>query len=138
MQRHTFPHVPGLIFRPAHFAPAACAGIVAHALHLYDRLEAAVASGATPETAHIPQPAYVRSAAHNLQSEERFVRVSLEETDGRTVRSEYFPRYGEDGHALAYFQRNANLPDFVADDLVPDVRAVIEGEVKVWPRRART
>lgn len=133
MQRHTFARVPGLIFRPDHFAPAACARIVAHALHLYDRLEAAVPGAAAPETAHIPQPAYVRSAAHNLQSEERFVRVPLEEAGGRTIRGEYFPRYGEGGHALAYFQRNANLPDFVPAELLPGVLEVIESEGLVAP-----
>jgi hypothetical protein len=133
VQRHTFAHVPGLIFRPDHFAPSTCARIVAHALNLYDRLEAAVSGGIAPETAHIPQPAYVRSAAHNLQSEEQFVRVPLEEAGARTIRGEYFPRYGEDGHALAYFQRNANLPDFVSAELLPGVLEVIESEGLVAP-----
>jgi hypothetical protein len=131
--RHTFAHVPGLIFRPDHFAPPACADIVRRALDLYERLEASVAGGATPETAHIPQPAYVRSAQHNLQSEERFVRVALEEAEGRVIRCEFFPRYGEAGHALAYFQRNANLPDFVPTELLPGVLGVLEGEGLVAP-----
>lgn len=127
MHRTAFDHIPGLLLFPDFFAPETCERLVRQSLALYDRLEAAVNPDAL-QTAHIPQPAYVRSDKHNLQSEEQFVRVALTEGDDRVIRSEYFPRYGEDGHALGYFQRNANLPDFAADDLVPDVRRMIERE----------
>lgn len=100
---------------------------------LYDRLEAAIGRTGATERAHIPQPAYVRSAEHNLRSEEHFARVGLTEAGGRVIRAEYFPRYGEDGHALAYFQRDANLPDYVREDLVPGVHGLVASEGLVPP-----
>lgn len=133
-----FPHVPGLLFAPAYFTPDECAHLLTHALGLYDRLEAAVRAGGGLERAHIPQPAYVRSAEHNLQSEEHFARASLFEAHGREIRAEYFPRYGEDGHALAYFQRDANLPDFVRDSLVPGVHGLVASEGLVSPDQELT
>ncbi|MBY0458844.1 MAG: hypothetical protein K2V38_16015 [Gemmataceae bacterium] len=132
MPRLHFPHVPGLLLFTDYFTPNECASLVAESLALYDRLESAIGNRAT-EAARIPQPEYVRSAAHNLASEERFVRVTLPEGGGRLIRGEYFPRYGEDGHALAYFQRNANLPDFVARDLAPRVHGLVAGEGLVPP-----
>jgi hypothetical protein len=136
MSRVAFDHIPGLLLFPDYFAPERCELLVRHSLDLYDRLEDAITPGAY-QTAHIPQPAYVRSAQHNLQSEERFTRVALTEADDRVIRGEYFPRYGEDGHALCYFQRNANLPDFAAD-LVTDVRRLIESEGLAPPHQELT
>ncbi len=136
MPRHRFDHIPGLLFGTDYFTAEQCRQLVRRSLELYERLESA--AGGPRETAHIPQPEYVRSEKHNLSSEEHFVRVLLREAQGRDIRCEYFPRYGEDGHALAYFQRNANLPDFAADDLVPDVRAMIEREGFVSPDQELT
>ena len=127
MPRHRFGHIPGLLFDTDFFTGAQCADLVRQSLKLYERLEAAVGSGSL-EKAHIPQPAYVRSAEHNLKSEEHFARLALREANDRVIRCEYFPRYGEDGHALCYFQRNANLPNFVTDDLVPDVHGMVASE----------
>lgn len=118
--------VPGLFLQADYFSPDLAARLVAESVALYRRLETQVGRGDQLETVSIPQPAYVRSQEHNLPSEERFTQVSLEEISGRTVRCEYFPRYGEDGHALAYFQRNNNLPDFVADDLLPGIEETIQ------------
>lgn len=138
MSLQRFPHVPGLLFDPDYFTPGECADLLANSLNLYDRLETALGSGTALEQAHIPQPAYVRSAEHNLRSEEQFARVGLTESNGRAIRAEYFPRYGEDGHALAYFQRNANLPDFVRDNLVPGVHGLIASEGLVEPEQELT
>ncbi|MDY3555519.1 hypothetical protein R5W24_004662 [Gemmata sp. JC717] len=138
MSLQRVPHVPGLLFDPTYFAPVACAGLLAHALRLYERLEAAVGKGGASERARIPQPAYVRSADHNLASEEHFARVTLTEAQGRTIRAEYFPRYGEDGHSLGYFQRDANLPNFVRDELVPGVHGLVASEGLVTPEQELT
>lgn len=127
MHRTSFDHIPGLLLFPDYFAPTQCEVLVRQSLDLYDRLEAVIDPAAL-EKAHIPQPAYVRSEKHKLQSEEQFARVALTEASDRVIRGEYFPRYGEDGHALCYFQRNANLPDFATADLVPSVRELVEGE----------
>ncbi|VTR93033.1 alkylated dna repair protein : Putative uncharacterized protein OS=Aureococcus anophagefferens GN=AURANDRAFT_70982 PE=4 SV=1: 2OG-FeII_Oxy [Gemmata massiliana] len=134
MPRQQFRHIPGLFLDTDYFALDQCSRLVLQSLALYERLEAAVGGAdGSLETAHIPQPAYVRSAEHNLKSEEHFARVALTEESQRTIRCEYFPRYGEDGHALAYFQRNANLPDFVARDLVPGVHGLVASEGFVPP-----
>lgn len=138
MSLQRFSHVPGLLFDPERFTPDECGRLLAHSLDLYDRLEAALGTGEAIEAAHIPQPAYVRSAEHNLQSEERFARVALTEAHGRVIRAEFFPRYGEDGHALAYFQRNANLPDFVRDHLVPGIHGLVASEGLVSPDQELT
>ena len=129
MPRRTFDHIPGLFLDTDYFVPEQCSELVRQSLQLYERLEATVGRAEGPlEKAHIPQPAYVRSAEHNLKSAEHFARVALVEEKQRAIRCEYFPRYGEDGHALAYFQRNANLPDFVARDLVPGVHGMVAAE----------
>ncbi len=128
MSRHTFDGIPDLLLFDDYFAPEQCERLVRRSLDVYDRLEAAIGNGTALEKAHIPQPAYVRSEKHNLQSEEQFARVALTEASAREIRCEYFPRYGEDGHALAYFQRNANVPDFATDGLVPGVREMVGRE----------
>lgn len=137
MPRTQFDHIPGLLLFTDYFAPEQCERLVRRSLELYDRLEAAVDVSAL-EKAHVPQPAYVRSEKHNLRSEEHFARVAVAEENDRVIRCEYFPRYGEDGHALAYFQRNANLPDFAARDLVPGVRATVERERLAAPEQELT
>jgi len=117
--------VPGLFLANDYFSPEESSRAIAESLDLYERLEQALPDNSL-ENASIPQPAYVRSEEHNLQGEEHFARVTLEEGSGRVIRSEYFPRYGEDGHALAYFQRNRNLPDFVSETLLGGISTTIE------------
>jgi hypothetical protein len=117
--------VPGLFVYPDYFPPAACAALVRDLLALYARLEGAARPGKV-EKVHIPQPEFVRSARHNLPSEEFYTRVVLEEAGGRSLSCEFFPRYGEDGHALCYFRGGPNLPDFVRGELVAGVRRTME------------
>jgi hypothetical protein len=126
VQTDRFDTIPGLIVFPDYFPAGQCAGIVRDTLSLYARLEAAASIG-TAERVHIPQPEFVRSARHNLTSNEFYTRVTLEEAERRELNCEYFPRYGEDGHALAYFRANPNLPDFVRGDLVASVRERMKG-----------
>jgi hypothetical protein len=128
MQRLTFDGIPGLFVYPRHFAPEHCASLLRASLDVFDRLEtaAAGADAGTAERARIPQPDFVRSTKHNLPSEEYYTRVALTESGGRAVNCEYFPRYGEDGHALCYFRGNANLPDFVTDGVLGPVRGLVE------------
>lgn len=124
--RTAFDHVPGLLLYPDYFDAAARSRLVRGSLEVYERLEALL----DPEklkAVQIPQPTFVRSAKHNLPSEEHYARLPLVEADGRTIRCEYFPRYGEDGHALCYFQ-GGNLPDFVRDGLVERIRRTVEEE----------
>jgi alkylated DNA repair dioxygenase AlkB len=126
MQKQTFEGIPGLLVYRDHFSGEECGLLVRQSLELYSRLEEAVGRSGAVERAHIPQPYFVRSAQHNLASEEHYARVVLEESNQRKVRCEYFPRYGEDGHALAYFRGNPNLPDFVLGDLLAQIRQTVE------------
>ncbi len=125
MQTQAFDAVPGLFVYPDYFPPVACAALLRESLALYARLEDAAEPGKV-EKVHVPQPEFVRSARHNLPGEEFYTRVSLEEAGGRALNCEYFPRYGEDGHALCYFRGGPNLPDFVRGDLVDRVRGTME------------
>lgn len=125
MAKQTFDGIPGLFLYPDHFPPAESAALVRDALALHARLEDAAARAGTAEKAHIPQPEFVRSAKHNLATEEFYTRVTLTEAGGRVLGCEYFPKYGEDGHALGYFRGTANLPDFVRDRLLAPIRGLM-------------
>lgn len=125
MAKQTFDGIPGLFLYPDHFPPAESAALVRDALALHARLEDAAARVGTAEKAHIPQPEFVRSAKHNLATEEFYTRVTLTEAGGRVLGCEYFPKYGEDGHALGYFRGTANLPDFVRDRLLAPIRGLM-------------
>lgn len=133
MNTQKFDKVPGLLLFSDYFTKAQCASMVQESLELYERLEKAYPHQA-PQQTHIPQPEFVRSAQHNLTSEESFVKVNLQanpkenpeekpeksqkESPQRNLRCEYFPRYGEEGHALAYFRGNSNLPGFIDQEFL--------------------
>lgn len=134
MQPLTFA-APGLLVYPDYFSAAACADILAASLAVFARLEAV--AGPADESARVPQPEFVRSERHNLASEESFTRVSLPEPGGRVARCEYFPRYGEEGHALAYFRGNDRLPTF-AVGLLDGVRRTVEAAGLAAPDRELT
>lgn len=138
MSRQVFESVPGLFVYPDHFSPVECGELVPASLAVYARLVEAAARTGRVEKAHIPQPGYVRSERHNLASAEYYTRVVLEEAGGRSVGCEFFPRYGEAGHALAYFRGTDNLPDFVRDGPLGRIRrrmeeaGLVAGRELVW------
>ena len=120
-------NVPGLYLFKDFFDPKTCHSIFESSLSIHERLtkiKNSPNSAETAETAKIPQPNFVKSEYHNLSSEEMFLRVSIEESDGKELNSEYFPRYGEDGHALAYFRGTENLPHFI-QSLIPDIKTLV-------------
>jgi hypothetical protein len=133
MIRTDFPTVPGLFVYSNYFPPPQRSRVLAESLRIANVLNNVIADGAELTKVGIPQPGFVRSAKHNLQSEEQFTRVTLSEPAGRDIRGEFFPRYGEDGHALCYFQGNDNLPDFVHGELLDGIRQTIEAEKLVAP-----
>jgi hypothetical protein len=133
----TFDTIPGLFVSADYFSAEQSEVLVRNTLTLYDRLEAAAAAG-TVQKAHIPQPQFVRSAKHNLKSDEFYTSVTLEEADGQKRTCEYFPRYGEEGHALAYFRGNASLPSYISADLVETVRRTLEQAELVKPDQSLT
>jgi hypothetical protein len=118
--------IPGLFICPDYFLPSQSVAIVRDTLALYTRLHEASTGAGRIEKAHIPQPEFVRSAHHNLASEEFYTRVVLGEAGERQLRCEFFPRYGEDGHSLAYFRGNPNLPDYIGHEFIASIRRTME------------
>jgi hypothetical protein len=137
MQKQQYPGIPGLFLYPDFFSPDQCADLVQATLAVYVQFEHAVAGAPAGEKVHIPQPAFVRSARHNQASEELYTRIVLDEGERRPA-CEYFPRYGEDGHALAYFRGNGNLPAYVADGLISRIRSAMEEALLVQPEQNLT
>jgi len=74
--------------------------------------------------ATIPQPDLVKDKDHGLSSDQEFKRVKLDVESGRSIRGEYFPSYGDEGHLLLYFRGNENLPDFV-DLILPAIKNLV-------------
>jgi hypothetical protein len=126
VQPQRFTHIPGLLVYPNYFSPEWCGALLRDSLALHERLETFAAATGRVEKAHIPQPEFVRSSKHNLASEEFYTRVVLPEANERYLSCEFFPKYGEDGHALCYFRGNGNLPDFVRDSLIEPIRRSME------------
>lgn len=120
--------VPGLYLFNDFFNRSLCQSIIEASLTIHKKLEDSLednkASNLSSSSATIPQPDFVKSEKHNLTSEEQFVRVAIEDSKGKTIKAEYFPRYGEEGHALAYFRGNDNLPQ-LAHELLPKIRELI-------------
>ncbi len=139
MQRLTFNEIPGLLVYPQYFPREQCELLVRESLELHARIEEATEEAGNVEKAHIPQPGFVRSAKHNLASEEFYTRVALTEPNQGNMNCEYFPKYGEDGHALCYFRGNGNLPEFVREGLLAPIQSTMEeaglaraGEELMW------
>jgi hypothetical protein len=93
-------------------------------LHEYCSAQSATAeSTAALQTAAIPQPDFVRSAQHNLGSEEQFIPLrvpdSSSEDQTELLRCEWFPAYGGGGHSLGYFRGNQHIPRVVRLEVLP-------------------
>ena len=138
MGKQVFDAIPGLLVFADHFTAAQCAVVVRETLALYTRLEETASGAPKVEKAHIPQPDFVRSARHNLRSEEFYTRVALAEPSQRQLSCEYIPKYGEDGHALAYFRGNTNLPDFIGGLLLASIRRTMEEACLIQPDQGLT
>ena len=109
--------MPGLFYWRNFVELAEHDALVAACLKLRGRVRRA--AGSEPaKRANIPQPKHVQSAAHNLATSETFVPLRVRDTGGGLLRCEYFERYGEDGHELAYFRGNTNIPRFVHKSVI--------------------
>jgi hypothetical protein len=123
-QKNHFDNIPGLFVYHDYLTPSECNSLVEKSLELYKRLEEGSATHQLRK-ADIPQPEFVRSAKHNLASEEFYTSLTLHEASQRSIRCEYFPRYGEIGHSLCYFRGNTNLPDIV-HDILPFITSTMQ------------
>lgn len=112
--------VPGLLFFSEFFDRAVSESLADAARRLMDRLDAdRLACGrAALRTPIVP----MEDAAH---SEESFWQFPVDQPDSKC---EFFPRYGEEGHSLAYFRGELNLPEFVSKGVLPSIRDVMVRE----------
>ncbi|WP_372364681.1 hypothetical protein [Candidatus Uabimicrobium sp. HlEnr_7] len=116
MQKQIFENVPGLFLYKDYFDQRECTLLINKSLEMYKKLQEQVTPETTLKEVDIPQPKFVKSAQHNLNSSEFF--VSLYFNDNEKRRCEYFPKYGEKGHALCYFRGNTNIPNFVYENAI--------------------
>ena len=117
--------IPGLYLFDNFFTSNTCKQILEASLAIETQLAKTRNQDASPDTANIPQPDFVKSENHNLSSNEKFLRVCVKDLNSNELSGEYFPRYGEDSHALAYFRGTENLPSFT-QKLLPDIKELIE------------
>ena len=126
MHEETIEDVPGLFLFRNFFSVDQCATITQRTVDLFQGLEK-VADNQTLGDAEIPQPELVVSEKHNLPTKERYARlIYRDDESSRDIQCEYFPRYGDDGHVLAYCRGNANLPDFIDGQLLSSLQKSME------------
>jgi hypothetical protein len=122
--------VPDLLHFPRFFDEQEQEALLSLCLNLHANCDAASlgADGVpTVEATSIPQPSFERSVSHNLQNEQTFLRLRIHdpshlEEEGKvakTLRCEWFPSYGEEGHGLGYFRGNENIPILCRDLVLP-------------------
>lgn len=109
--------VPGLLFFPEFLEPSAALALTDGAREWMERLERERQAAEGPAM-RIPI-VQMQTAAH---SEELFWQFPVDQAGGKC---EFFPRYGEEGHSLAYFRGQRNLPKFVAKDVLPSILDVM-------------
>ena len=124
MAKVTFNKIPGLFLFPDFFSESESADLTDKTIELYSKLK--VEDTGSLVKANIPQPDFVKSQKHNLESEEYFARKRLDE-NGEKLSCEFFPTYGESGHSLAYFRGNQNLPNFIRESL-PKIQSLMKRE----------
>ena len=115
--------VPGLVLVDNFFNTKECEELISESLVI--QTELSKYENKQLSSTNIPQPNFVKSENHNLTSKENFIRVTLEQAQNREINGEFFPRYGEEGHLLAYFRGNENLPDFI-NAVFPRIKQLIE------------
>ena len=123
--KNSLGEVPGLYLLPEFFAAKTCETITRQSLKLFHKLEQATPE-AHGQNVSIPQPELIKSENHNLPSEEKFLRLEIDDDQDRKLSCEYFPTYGERGHALGYFRGNRNLPSFISEGCLPRIRNLVE------------
>ena len=122
----TFDKVPGLFLLRDFFALAASESQVQNCMEYHRRLESGFLETENKSSTPIAFALDDHQASPS-SSAEQFGHIQLLESSARKIVCDYFPRYGEDGHALAYFRKARNLPDFVLDSILPSVgKTVLE------------
>ncbi len=117
--------VNGLYFFEDFFSNEDCKSLIDGALENNKQLEANINKNTKLFSANIPQPEFVTSENHNLSTEEKFTSVKVKESDNKELSCEYFPAYGEEGHALAYFRGNKNIPNYI-NPIIPKIEKIID------------
>lgn len=119
-QNATHPEVPGLFFFRDFLPTSVSQDMTNAARKLMERLEHDQQTSNRPalRTPIVP----MKDSVH---SEEAFWQFPVDRPDSKC---EFFPRYGEEGHSLAYFRGQRNLPEFVAEDVLPAILDVMVRE----------
>ena len=119
-QNAAHPEVPGLLFFRDFLSPSVSWDMTNAARRLMERLETNRRASGRPSlrTPIVP----MKDSAY---SEEAFWQFPVDQPDSKC---EFFPRYGEEGHSLAYFRGQRNLPEFVAKDVLPAILDVMVRE----------
>lgn len=116
--------INGLYFFENFFSKEDCQNLINGAIENNKQLENNVNQDTKLLSANIPQPEFVTSENQNLSTEEKYTSVKLVESN-KTLLCEYFPTYGEDGHSLAYFRGNKNIPNYVKS-IISSIENVID------------
>jgi hypothetical protein len=111
---------PGLHFIPEFLNRRAQEQMLPKALRLHQsiQLKAQVATDVKATT-------YL-SKQHNLESDEYYKLITLEDENGKKLDLQYFEKYGEKGHTLTYFMGTKNIPAFVQEALVTPMEQLHE------------
>ena len=117
--------INGLYFFENFFSKEDCENLINGAVENNKQLEDSIDQHTKLFSANIPQPEFVTSERHNLSTEEKYTSVKVIESIDKTLSCEYFPTYGEQGHSLAYFRGNQNIPNYV-NTIIPTIEKVID------------
>jgi hypothetical protein len=103
---------PGLHFIPEFLNRRAQEQLLAKSLRLYEQIKQKA-----EDAAGIKATTYL-SKQHNLQSEEYYKLIKLEDEQGKSQDLQHFEKYGEEGHTLTYFIGTKNIPAFIKEALI--------------------
>lgn len=117
--------INGLYFFENFFSKEDCERLINGAVESNKQLEASINEDTKLFSANIPQPEFVTSEHHNLSTEEKYISIKVKESTEKILSCEYFPTYGEKGHALAYFRGNKNIPSYV-NTIIPAIEKIID------------
>lgn len=112
--------IPGLHIYHDFLSGHSKSDLRSNAVNLYKTLSKYFAKA--KETQQVPH----ESLKHNLTSKEFYYVLRIDEPSIGKINCQYFNEYGEKGHRLTYFIDNKNLPKFLTESLIPQVKQLPE------------
>jgi hypothetical protein len=117
---HTQAAPQGLRFIPQLVNRQAQEHILQESLNLYRQIELKAQDSTAQKTS-----TYL-SRQHNLQRDEYYKFIRFPDKTGKTLDSQHFEKYGEEGHTLTYFIGTKNVPAFVQEALISPIESLEE------------